>query len=116
MQDKMGTRTAPQWHLFHELCLDQKVSSRPVFGQNNKICPHQWEQEKLHGDVLDMVSTVINEAFGTSLWYKYLKKDLAAVPVDRLLPGILCSAVWFTSNPKPYRWHDWMRQNHHYLK
>ena len=52
-----------------------------------------------------MVSKVINEAFGRSPWYKKLRHHLSALPPDRLVPGIPCSAIWFTSDPKPHKWH-----------
>ena len=89
---------------FMSSALSRKTTTGSVFGENS-VKPHEWEKEELHDEVLDMVSTVITEAFGTSPWYKKLLSDLSKIPEDRLVSGVPCSSVWFTSNPKPHKWH-----------
>ena len=95
-----GTRSGT---CFMSTALSKRATAAPVFGE--VVCPPEWEREGLHHEVLDMLSQVINDAFGTSPWYKKLMHDLSDIPKDRLLPGIPCSGAWFSSNPQPHNWH-----------
>jgi hypothetical protein len=60
----------------------------------------------LQQEVIDMVRTVILEAFGEETWFKEVMHQYSAIPKDRFLADdIPCSHIWWTKNPKAFHAH-----------
>lgn len=80
--------------------MNSNIVRRNTVPKTNKGKIMHKQATGLQKQVVDVICGMIRDAFGKTPWFVACMELLKDIPNDRLLPGIPCSHIWWTRNPK----------------